>query len=149
MIPMDSAIVPSSSNKRQSSPMPNNEVTERNKTKPGLARKKNWKPVVISIVVIVLLIGGGIGGYVWYNWDSDGDGVRDAEDDFPNDPAASIDTDGDGWPDEWNKGKSKSDSISTPKLLLDAFPNDSKEWKDTDEDGYGDNKADMFPGNSD
>ena len=31
--------------------------------------------------------------------DTDGDGVDDAQDDFPNDPCASKDTDGDGMPD--------------------------------------------------
>ena len=35
--------------------------------------------------------------------DSDGDGVFDDSDAFANDPAASIDTDGDGMPDAWNE----------------------------------------------
>ena len=30
---------------------------------------------------------------------SDGDGVNDSADDFPNDPCADTDTDGDGMPD--------------------------------------------------
>ena len=34
--------------------------------------------------------------------DSDGDGVLDQDDAFPNDSAASVDTDGDGSPDDWN-----------------------------------------------
>ena len=38
--------------------------------------------------------------------DSDDDGVTDDSDAFPNDPAASVDTDGDGKPDDWNDGKS-------------------------------------------
>jgi len=76
--------------------------------------------------------------------DSDNDGIIDEDDDFPDDPSASIDTDKDGYPDEWNKGMSKSDSTSIPKLSLDAFPNDSNEYVDSDGDGVGDN-ADSFP----
>ena len=34
--------------------------------------------------------------------DADGDGTSDLLDVFPNDPAASVDTDGDGMPDDWN-----------------------------------------------
>ncbi len=62
--------------------------------------------------------------------DSDGDGVPDDEDAFPNDPTEWADTDGDGYGDNG-----------------DAFPNDSSEWADTDGDGYGDN-GDVFPNDS-
>ena len=113
---------------------------------------KKQKRILIASVVAVIIIIGGIGGYVWYSWDpwdSDGDGIGDADDAFPDDHSASIDTDGDGWPDEWNKGKSAADSTSNPKLRLDAFINNSDEWVDEDNDGYGDNKDDKFPGNSD
>lgn len=41
---------------------------------------------------------------------------------FPNDSAASVDTDGDGAPDYWNQGKSEEDS--TTGLKLDYDPND-------------------------
>ncbi len=34
--------------------------------------------------------------------DTDGDGIVDGEDQFPNDAAASQDYDGDGSPDDWN-----------------------------------------------
>ncbi len=54
--------------------------------------------------------------------DTDKDGVLDGNDDFPNDPAASIDTDGDGLPDQWNPGYTQSNS--TTGLVLDPFPND-------------------------
>ena len=74
-----------------------------------------------------------------------GDGTEDTEDAFPDDPAASIDSDGDGRPNKWNGGKNEIDSTSIPKLHLDAFPDDPDEWNDTDGDGYGDNEADMFP----
>src|SRR5690606_11787130 len=39
------------------------------------------------------------------------------------DPAASVDTDHDGYPDAWNAGASEQDS--TTGLVLDAYPNDS------------------------
>ncbi len=74
--------------------------------------------------------------------DRDGDGVLNTIDAFPDDPAASIDTDGDGHPDSWNVGMGEEDS--TTGLKLDLFPNDPFEWLDSDQDGVGDN-ADMFP----
>ena len=67
--------------------------------------------------------------------DVDQDGVIDEIDDFPNDPAASKDTDGDGKPDEWNAGYSASDSTSSPPLALD---------EDDDGDGVPD-VEDAFP----
>ncbi len=78
--------------------------------------------------------------------DTDGDGVGDNADAFPTDPAASVDTDGDGFPDAWNPGMNESDSTSD--LVLDAFPNDPDEDTDTDNDGVGDN-ADAFPNDPD
>ncbi|MCG8436439.1 MAG: thrombospondin type 3 repeat-containing protein, partial [Gammaproteobacteria bacterium] len=36
--------------------------------------------------------------------DSDGDGVPDSDDAFPNNSAASVDADGDGLPEAWNAG---------------------------------------------
>jgi len=54
--------------------------------------------------------------------DSDGDGVDNQNDAFPFDPAASIDTDRDGAPDQWNSGYSANDS--TTRLELDDYPDD-------------------------
>lgn len=68
--------------------------------------------------------------------DSDFDGSADDLDAFPNDPAASVDTDGDGAPDYWNPGKSQTDS--TIGLYLDAFPIDPAASVDTDNDNYPD-----------
>ena len=59
--------------------------------------------------------------------DTDGDGVADAQDAFPNDASETMDSDGDGTGDN-----------------ADAFPNDASETMDTDGDGTGDN-ADAFP----
>ncbi len=58
--------------------------------------------------------------------DIDNDGVSNENDAFPNDPAASIDSDGDGHPDFWNKGKTQADS--TTGLTLDYYPNDKNKW---------------------
>ena len=89
--------------------------------------------------------------------DTDEDGVYDRDDAFPEDPAASIDSDSDGLPDEWNLGYSESDSITNLTLddnpfeanydldgdgvpnTEDRFPSDPSEWSDLDGDGIGDN----------
>jgi len=67
--------------------------------------------------------------------DSDGDGVTNLEDAFPLDPAASVDSDNDGYPDFWNDGYSGEDS--TAGLALDAFPGDSACWLTEHDDGSG------------
>ena len=59
--------------------------------------------------------------------DSDGDGVADESDAFPNDATETVDSDGDGAGDN-----------------ADAFPNDPTETVDSDGDGVGDN-ADYAP----
>jgi pullulanase len=56
--------------------------------------------------------------------DDDNDGVDDALDAFPYDPAEWADSDGDGVGDN-----------------ADVFPNDPTEWADTDGDGIGDNSG--------
>jgi hypothetical protein len=72
--------------------------------------------------LITVVIGGGP--------DSDGDGVPDSVDTFPNDPNETADTDGDGVGNN-----------------ADVFPNDASETADTDGDGVGDN-GDAFPANA-
>lgn len=52
--------------------------------------------------------------------DTDQDGIANTQDDFPNDAAASKDTDFDGAPDGWNPGMTQAHS--TTGLMLDAFP---------------------------
>jgi len=81
--------------------------------------------------------------------DFDCDEVDNDDDDLPLDIAASVDTDGDGWPDSFNDracdGRcDENDITSTGVTGLDAFPNDPGEWLDTDLDGVGDN-ADCYP----
>ena len=67
--------------------------------------------------------------------DTDGDGIMDAEDPFPMDPAEATDPDGDGIgnnadPDDDNDGVLDAE---------DLFPLDGTEWADADGDGTGDN----------
>ena len=81
--------------------------------------------------------------------DSDGDGVVDTVDAFPNDPSETTDTDGDGVGD--NADVFPADATETIDSdgdgvgdNADAFPNDASETLDTDGDGVGDN-ADAYP----
>jgi len=83
--------------------------------------------------------------YPYFQWetrpnfkaqDTDNDSIPDIIDDFPIDPAASIDTDSDGYPDDWNPGT--SESVSTTGLHLDAFPSDPAASLDSDNDGMPD-----------
>lgn len=67
--------------------------------------------------------------------DTDGDGVPDEEDAFPEDPKEHEDSDGDGIGDNSDKD-SDNDGVNDDK---DAFPHDPKEHLDTDGDGIGDN----------
>ena len=67
--------------------------------------------------------------------DSDGDGVDDANDAFPNDPNESVDTDGDGV---GNNADTDDDGDGVADTD-DAFPLDSSESTDTDGDGLGNN----------
>ena len=81
--------------------------------------------------------------------DSDGDGVPDAFDAFPNDPAETTDSDGDGVGD--NADEFPNDPAETTDSDGDGvgdngddFPGDPDEWADSDSDGIGDN-ADPYP----
>ena len=69
--------------------------------------------------------------------DSDEDGVYESDDDFPDNPAAGADTDGDGLVDEWLPGYSacQENDLTCNGLLLDL---------DDDNDSYPDT-ADAFP----
>ena len=78
--------------------------------------------------------------------DADSDGILDAHDHFPNDPAASIDEDGDGCPSYWNNGKSEDDSVLN--LTLDADALDPSICLDSDGDGYPDDWNPGFSGSA-
>ncbi|MDB2667799.1 hypothetical protein N9Y71_05900 [Luminiphilus sp.] len=70
--------------------------------------------------------------------DPDNDGVPNEQDAFPSDPAASVDSDGDAYPDQWNEDAT-DEQIAQSALTLDAFPESQFEWLDTDGDGIGNN----------
>jgi hypothetical protein len=81
--------------------------------------------------------------------DSDGDGVTDSDDAFPNDASETMDTDGDGvgdntdaFPEDATESTdSDGDGVGDN---TDAFPEDATESTDSDGDGVGDN-TDVFP----
>ena len=76
--------------------------------------------------------------------DSDEDGIDNLTDAFPLDAAASVDTDGDGYPNYWNNGYSETDS--TTGLLLDAYPDDSACYPPEHGDGITCDITSTMPG---
>lgn len=91
------------------------------------------------------------------NIDTDGDGVVDADDAFPEDPEESVDTDGDGVGDNGDvfpedaeeSADSDGDGVGDNS---DAFPEDAEESADSDGDGVGDNREESIgtdPNNAD
>jgi hypothetical protein len=88
----------------------------------GRAMNKQKIVAQIAFVTIVLALGACGGGGSSGPRDSDGDGVPNNQDVFPNDATESVDSDGDGVGDS-----------------ADAFPNDAAETADADTDGVGNN----------
>ncbi|MDP7003075.1 MAG: thrombospondin type 3 repeat-containing protein, partial [Candidatus Thalassarchaeaceae archaeon] len=84
--------------------------------------------------------------------DSDGDGVGDNSDDFPDDSNESLDSDGDGIgnnadTDDDGDGIDDDEDDTDGDGVVDEddyFPYDANETTDSDGDGIGDN-ADEFP----
>ncbi len=76
-----------------------------------------------------------------YDLDTDGDGVTDTNDAFPNEITQWYDEDLDGYGD------------NIDGFMGDQFPNDGTQFVDADGDGHGDNPAgtegDLFPNNAD
>lgn len=81
------------------------------------------------------------------NRDTDGDGVSDNNDAFPLNSAASLDTDHDGMPDNWNHPNPYNCAADAPtcnQLTLDAdddndgVPDTIGSFADTDGDGVSD-----------
>jgi len=69
--------------------------------------------------------------------DSDGDGTLDDADQWPNNPAASIDKDEDGQPDTWSPG-CNADCVAQSNLTLDRFLSSDAGGADSDLDGLPD-----------
>lgn len=70
--------------------------------------------------------------------DSDGDGVLDGDDRWPNSYAAAIDSDSDNHPDFWTPGCNQQCQQSSG-LLVDKFPTHNLAWQDDDFDGLPEN----------
>ncbi|MEE2787618.1 MAG: hypothetical protein VX589_09780 [Myxococcota bacterium] len=76
--------------------------------------------------------------------DTDGDGVTDDDDAFPNDDSESADSDGDGVGDNADVFPNRADESADEDGdgigdNEDAFPTDANESSDQDGDGVGDN----------
>src|SRR5690554_5053437 len=78
-----------------------------------------------------------INGVLHRDNDLDKDGIPNDQDAFPNNPAASVDRDGDGYPDKWNDS-CDINCQQNSGLTLDAFPANPAAAIDTDGDGYPD-----------
>ena len=82
-------------------------------------------------------------------YDTDGDGVIDTEDDFPDNPDETTDSDGDGVGDNadefpFDANETHDDDGDGVGNNTDAFPQDGNETHDDDGDGVG-NNTDAFP----
>jgi len=83
--------------------------------------------------------------------DYDFDGWADVDDAFPEDQEQWVDTDGDGWGDNYLYSDTTIEDLDYPGILLnireqrgDAFPEISDQWSDMDGDGWGDNLTSYF-----
>ncbi|MBD3351773.1 MAG: hypothetical protein GF364_09840 [Candidatus Lokiarchaeota archaeon] len=68
--------------------------------------------------------------------DTDGDGIANSNDDFPNNPNEWNDNDGDGIGDNTDTDDDGDGYLDS----TDDFPFDNTEWNDNDNDGIGDNE---------
>jgi len=75
--------------------------------------------------MVLTITGGGILRLTPYtpSIDTDGDTIPNSQDHFPEDPAASIDSDRDGYPDSWNSNYQHSDKHWW--MMIDPHPNDA------------------------
>jgi hypothetical protein len=72
--------------------------------------------------------------------DSDGDGVLDDDDAWPNERFAGLDADADGYPEKWAIDCDET-CIENTGLNLDQFPSNNAAWQDDDFDGLPDSWA--------
>ena len=70
----------------------------------GMTQRRLLMPIIIATILLT-------SAQIVSANDSDGDGTDDLKDDFPNDPGADTDTDGDGLPDSGVSG-CPSDSVT-------------------------------------
>lgn len=83
--------------------------------------------------------------------DYDFDGWADVDDAFPEDQEQWMDTDGDGYGDNYFYTNTTIEDLDYPGILLnireqrgDAFPEISDQWSDMDGDGWGDNNSSFY-----
>src|SRR5690554_5936255 len=69
--------------------------------------------------------------------DRDGDGYLDQDDQWPDNYAAAIDFDKDGYPDRWTLG-CDDECVANSGLTLDMFPETAAAWQDAALDGWPD-----------
>ena len=83
--------------------------------------------------------------------DADLDGWADVDDAFPYDTLQWVDTDGDGWGDNYIWFNDTIADLDNPGEFIqvrnqsgDAFPTVPDQWSDIDGDGWGDNQTSFF-----
>ena len=83
--------------------------------------------------------------------DADLDGWADVDDAFPYDTLQWVDTDGDGWGDNYIWFNDTIADLDNPGEFIqvrnqsgDAFPTVPDQWSDLDGDGWGDNQTSFF-----
>ncbi|WP_117234944.1 hypothetical protein [Vibrio maerlii] len=81
--------------------------------------------------------------------DRDGDGVKDIDDEYPDNADEWVDADNDGLGD--NKADPHPNDTDNDGYNndIDQFPTNSDEWADNDNDGLGDNQEDEYPNDTD
>ena len=108
------------------------EQNDEEKKQPEKKRLSKGKKIGIIAAIVVILLAIVVTIFLLVPMpltDSDGDGILNRNDAFPNDPNEQYDSDEDGIGDN-----------------ADFLPNDPNAWVDSDKDGVGDN-ADALPFN--
>ena len=87
----------------------------------GMTQRRLLMPIIIATILLT-------SAQIASANDSDGDGTDDLNDDFPNDPCADTDTDGDGLPDTVVSGCT-SYSVTAYTSFEDTYTNGPKKYQ--------------------